>query len=182
MLTKTNKTSLKFQFSKFQNPKRSFVRTVEKIKFDKICLWFLEIVFLEVVFSKKIAMAPKDPKMILNATRPKVPPSMLNYCPGVPNSTAFCYIVVNFPDNWAFMFRHRLQWWIRNFRRKIVKNRWLKISKIPKVVLWGPLGGKFWKSLKTFGYICRRSSVFLIHSHWVSCKQKRKNNCWNFNF
>ena len=62
-------------------------------------------------------------------------------------------------EKWGFWFLHRLQWWIWNFRKKNVKNRKLKISNIPNIILWGPLGGNFRKSLKTFGCDCSRSSV-----------------------
>ncbi len=71
--------------------------------------------------------------------------------PPVPNLTPFCSTIARFPDNWGFWFLHRLQWWIWNFRKKFVKNQKLKISKIPKLFLWGPLGGKFRTSFKTFG-------------------------------
>ncbi len=58
----------------------------------------------------------------------------------VPNFTPFCSTIARFPDNWGFWFLHRVQWWILNFWKKIIKNQKLKISKIPNIVLWGPLG------------------------------------------
>ena len=81
----------------------------------------------------------------------------LNYS-RVPYFTPFCSRVYRFPDNWGFWFLHKVQWWIWHFWKKIVKNRKLKISKIPNAALWGPLVGKFW-SLKTSAAICRRRSV-----------------------
>ncbi len=37
---------------------------------------------------------------------------MLNYYPRVANFIPFCSTITRFPDNWAFWFLHRLQWWI----------------------------------------------------------------------
>ena len=75
----------------------------------------------------------------------------LNCYPGIPNFPPFCSTIARFPDNWGFWFLHRVQWWICNFREEFIKNHTLKISKIPNVFLWGPLGGKFRTSWEIFG-------------------------------
>ncbi len=84
---------------------------------------------------------------------------MLNYDPQDPNFTLYYSMSALFPDNWGFWFLHRLQWWICYVRKKNVKNHKFKISKIPNVVLWRPLGRKFRKSWKLSGAICRRSNI-----------------------
>ena len=92
--------------------------------------------------------------------RPKVPHYyMLNYYRESQISLSFAPRPPVFQITDVFLFLHRVQWWIRNVRKKIFKNWKLKISKIPNVVLWGPLGGKFRTSWKTFGWDFRWSSV-----------------------
>ncbi len=60
---------LKFQFSQFQNPKNSFVRTIEKIIQQK---FVEEVVFLENRIFGNIVSAPNDPKITLTDTRQKL--------------------------------------------------------------------------------------------------------------
>ncbi len=111
------------------------------------------------VFSYLLSLGPKYEKSQVHRMTPKWPwrlkgqryPYMLYKYPRATNFTPFCSTIARFPDNWGFWFLHRLQCWIWYFRKKIIKNQKLKISKIPNVVLWGPLGGKFRKSFKTFG-------------------------------
>ncbi len=67
----------------------------------------------------------------------------------VQNFTPFCCTVTHFPDNFKlFDFSISPIW---HFRKKITKNRKLKISKIPNIVLWGKLEGKFRGSSKSVG-------------------------------
>ena len=87
------------------------------------------------------------------------------------------------PNNWGFLFLHRVQWVKLIFSKKIVKSQKLKFSKIPNVLLWGPLGKKFKTSFKTFG--CGGVAFWKFHSHRVPCQRKRikfvkKNNFQNF--
>ncbi len=73
MLSKTKK---QIQFLNFKTAKCSVVRTNKKIiqeELDKCWLRFVEKVFLEIVFSGKIASAPNDIKATLNATRQRYP-------------------------------------------------------------------------------------------------------------
>ncbi len=97
--------------------------------------------------SKVHRMSSKWPSML----QAQEHPYMLNYYPRVPNFTPFYSTTARLLDKWAFWFLHRLQWWIWNFKNKFVKNRKLTISKMPNVILWGPLAGKFRTSLKTSG-------------------------------
>ena len=130
------------------------MRTIEKIiqgKFDKFWLWFVVVAFFfKIIFSEK-SQVHQMTQNDLECYKAKGTIYMLNYDPWVPNFTPFCFTIARFPDNWAFFyFFDRLQWWIWNFQKKIMKNWKLKISKIPRIVLWGPLGGKFRISSKTF--------------------------------
>ncbi len=52
----------------------------------------------------------------------------MNYCLRVPNFTRFQSLV--FQTVGVLGCLHRVQWWIWNFRKKVAKNRTLKISKI----------------------------------------------------
>ncbi len=113
----------------------------------------LALIAAQKVFSYLLPLGLNDQKSQVHRMTLKWPSTekgtlyMLKYYPRVPNFTPCCSTIARFPDNWGFWFLHRLQWY---FRKKIVKNRKLKISKIPNVDLWELLWGKFRTSFKTF--------------------------------
>ncbi len=84
--------------------------------------------------------------------------------------TPFCSTITRFPDNWGFWFLHRLQWWIWNFRTKIVKDRKLEISKIPRNfvrTIGRKNSGQVWKFLAVIWV-----AFWNFHCHWVPCLKK----------
>ena len=89
---------------------------------------------------RKIESAPNDLKMTLNSTRPKVPHISWITTRQSHISLRFALrsLVIKIIEVFDFSIGYNGYIWI--FRKKIVKNRKLKISKIPNVVLWEPLG------------------------------------------
>ena len=97
----------------------------------------------------------------------------LNTNPKDPNFTPFRSTIASFPENWVFLFIHRLQWWIWYFGKKILKNQKPKISKIANLVLWGPFGKKIQEKFRIqedFRLRFVGGVVFWnFRSHWVPC-------------
>ncbi len=89
----------------------------------------------------------------------------------VPNFTPFCSTIARFPENWGFRFLYRVQWWIWKFRTNIVKNRKLKIPKIPNVALWGrTIGRKIQdKFVNVWLWFVGGVAFWNLYSHWVPC-------------
>ncbi len=148
------------------------MRAIEKKiqeKFDTSWLRFVEVVFFFKSLFRKNASAPNDPKMTLNAIRPKVPYMCWTTTYESQTFSPFCSTIAPFLDNWGFWYSHRLQWWIWNFRNKIVKNRKVKISKIPSALCenhWEEIQDKFENYWLWFvGGI----AFWNFHSHWVPC-------------
>ncbi len=136
MLTKTKKNCQNFNFQNFKNPKRFFVKTIEKIiqeKLDKVWQWFVE----------KITSALNDPQMTLNPKSPKVPYICWNTTRESQISLRFALRSLVFHVIEASDFYIGYNGKFEILGKKILKKWKLKISKIPIVVVWG--------NFKTFG-------------------------------
>ncbi len=103
---------------------------------------------------RKIASAPNDPKMTLNAKRPKVPLicSISTHESQISLRFALRSLVYQIIEVFDFSIGYNYgEFEIFKKKKKSVKNQVLKISKITNVVMWGPLGWKFRTSFKPFG-------------------------------
>ena len=115
----------------------------------------------------KIESAPNDLKMTLNATRSKGPYICWTTSPKFHSVLFYDRL---FTDNWGFWFLHRIQWWIWNFRKKIIKNRKLKISKIPNVIFMRTIGRKIEDKFEHFRlWFVGRVVFWHFHSHRDPC-------------
>ena len=119
---------------------------------NHMSLSLLALMATQNVFSYLLSLGPNYEKSRVHWLTPKWPwmPQNQRYTiyveilPTSPNFSPFCSTTARFPDTWGFWFLHyKVQWWTWNFRKKFVKNQKLKILKIPKVLWWEPLGGKF---------------------------------------
>ncbi len=154
----------------FKNPKGSSVWTIEKITQEELAaICRRSSGFFNRIFWK-IASALNDPHMTLNATRPKVPYICWPIAHESQISLCFALLSLAFQIIEVFDFSIGYNSEFEIFEKKIVKNQKLKISKIPNVVLWGPLRGKFRTSLKTCDLRFVAAVAFWhFHSHWVPC-------------
>ncbi len=115
--------------------------------------------------------------MNFNATRPKVPHTWWSTTHEPQISLGFALRSLVFQIIEVFDLPYRLQWWISNFRKKIVKNRRRKISKLQKQCIcedhWEENSGEFWKNSKVIWR--RRFEVVArpIRSH-ISENNKKK--------
>ncbi len=78
-------------------------------------------------------------------------PLYVEVLPASPKFHSVCSTIARFPDIEVFDFSIGYNGEFAIFEKEIVKNQKLKISKISNILLWGPLGGKFRTSFKTFG-------------------------------
>ncbi len=98
--------------------------------------------------------ALNDLKMTLNATWPKVPHLCWTTTHDAQISFRFALksLVFQIIEFFYFSTGYSGEFEIlKKKKEKIIKNRNRKISKIPNIVLWRPLGRKFMESLKTIG-------------------------------
>ncbi len=82
----------------------------------------LALIATQNVFSYLLSLGEKRtctkwPQNELECYKAKCTPYRWNCLP-VPNFTLFCSLITRFRDNWSFLFLHRLDWWIWNFRKK----------------------------------------------------------------
>ena len=108
------------------------------------------------VFSYLLSLGPNNEKlkvhrMTLKATRPKVPHICLTTTHESQISLRFALQSFIFQIIEVFDFSIGCKGEFEIFDKQIIKNWILKIAKIPNVVLWGSLGGKFRTKLKNFG-------------------------------
>ncbi len=159
------------------------MRTTEKIirwKFNKFQLLFVQEVvcsfLLKSFFFRKITSAPHDPKMTLNASRPKLPHIMFSYYPRVPNFTHFGSTICSFPCSRFLVSPSGTLVWKKFEKKDLLK---IRIStrnyknQCSFLFFGEENSGQFWKRLAV---ICRRSKC---QSHWPR-KEKKIAKGWIF--